>query len=209
MQSIKFFIAATPDWAAEIIPTMLARRSFQTGLRSQGCEKTIYLPATQKFSSATELFIRRSALDSDITVIATRQRKGKKPIRQGYSVNEDVMEVMIELGRSRLSRKMLPAFKRQYQIHRGYLQERPVTIECEAITEAPSGMCGSYITLASESRGAGVIPWLKSQLVQFVGARQVHFVQESFEEMMKRLDPRFPWTYGQSVSHGRSLVAVR
>lgn len=200
MNSIKFLVSADPTYAREVIPAVLcnAHHHFKAVAPfGQGNEKHIYFPAGETFPLAYRVSIEEQDHGDRIMLWTDRpvKRGSTKTTPDNCEMDKLAVEVLIEQSRARLRRKLLPAYRRWYNNFQGIVDARILYIECESVTEAPAGLTGSYMKLSAEGRRAETLAWMKRSLVAYVGARQVHEVTESFEEMLRRLDSRFPWTH--------------
>lgn len=195
MNKIKFFIPGDLSYAASIWSSLLQQQGFAHKPEDdKGCERTIYLPANEKFPLAQELFTRDfGGQREETTLLCKRRAKGSQLQLVAEVLDEEVTQLLIEQARVISGRKLLPAFTRTYCSMRGWLDNVPAQATVEAISHAPAAMVGSYITLSAKGRPGTILPFLKSQLVRFVGTREIRWMDIEFEQAVRQLEPQFQW----------------
>lgn len=208
-EKIKFFVDASPDFCriphpnrrGGTLPDMLEARNFSS-LGWDAC-KRIYLPATDKFPEAPHILEEEQSprvKRARIAVAGNRRVRGQAGAKTrpfDHEIDEFTREVLLEQGRGRFERKMLPWIGLFSATYHG-TDEYPFTVICEAVTGHRT-VAGSYITIQ---------PWQKRSekaiaeyARQTVGAgRSVMQPVWTLEQMLEQAYPEFPWHHNYTRS---------
>ncbi len=193
-QQLKFWFSGNEAMAEALMEAMPhAHGMTEIPQQVERC-KIVYLGATRFYTESQWVIYR----EHDIFGGGLRWHgRGASRVLQPRYVrtDENSARLLIDMARTSTGWNILPCYSLHTKQFHGSVGKVYTRIRVDALTECPKGLHGSWITL--ESDGNKALDRMRRESVRFVGATGFKLDVRSYDDILRSLTPKFPWSLPQ------------